>query len=160
MRPIGVESRSILPWYVPKGRRVSIADISSVGNPFHLSTLTSKSKLSTFSTTSPPQYHYLRRYMSRPQTINGKASSRIVYTQIEGIWRTPANRVHNRVILWGIESLGGWNFSTWEVKFTYMRIDWDNSRPITAAVHHLHSGMVYDGSLKKFFACLQQILVI
>ena len=41
-----------------------------------------------------------------------------------------------------------------------MRIDWDNSRPITAAIHHLHSGMVYDGSLKKSLACLQQTLVI
>lgn len=40
-----------------------------------------------------------------------------------------------------------------------MLIDSDNGRPITAAAHHLHSGMICDGSLKKTFAGLLQILV-
>lgn len=49
LRPVGAESHSILPWYVLKSGRVSIADISIVGNLIHLNTLTTKTKLSTFS---------------------------------------------------------------------------------------------------------------
>ena len=85
LRPVGAESRSILPRYVSKNGRMWIADISIVGNPLHLNTLTSKTKRIAFSSTSPSRCHYLRRYMNLPQTIDGKASSRIVYTQSEDL---------------------------------------------------------------------------
>ena len=68
--------------------------------------------------------------------------------------------VHNCVKLYGVVSLGGSTYSFWEVKFTYMRKDWGNDRPITVATHHHHSDMIYDWEITKSFAGFLQYLVI
>ena len=67
--------------------------------------------------------------------------------------------VHNCVKLYGVVSLRGSTYSFWEVKFTYMREDWGNDRPITDAAHHQRD-MVYDWEITKSFAAFLQYLVI
>ena len=68
--------------------------------------------------------------------------------------------VHNCVKLYGVVSLRGSTYSFWDVKFTYMREDWGNDRPITVAAHHHLSDMIYDWEITKSFAGFLQYLVI
>ena len=85
IEPRGAESRSILPRYVSKNGTACVSDIPIMWNPLYSHIRTSKIKSSSFSSTSPFIYHFLRRYTKLPPTIDGKASNRKVYTYSESL---------------------------------------------------------------------------
>ena len=85
IEPRGAESRSILPRYVSKNGIACECDVPIMWNPLHSHLLRSKTKSSSFSSTSTSKYHILRRYTKLPPIIDGKAPIRIVYTYSEGL---------------------------------------------------------------------------
>ena len=142
IEPRGAESRSILPRYVSKNGTACGSEIAIMWNPLYSHIMTSKTKSSSLSSTSPSKYHFRCRYIKKPRTIDGKASNRMVDTHSESLLHPTANRVHNKLKLCGIASFGGTKLSFWKVKITSTREDRDNSRPIIVATHHLCSGML------------------
>ena len=83
IEPRGAESRSILPRYVSKNGTACVSDIPIMWNPLHSHISRSKTNSSRFFSTSPFRYHFRRRYMNLPPTIDHRASSRIEYTYCE-----------------------------------------------------------------------------
>ena len=83
IEPRGVESRSILPRYVSKNGIVCECNVPIMWNPLHSHIWTSKTKTSSFSSTSPFNYHYLHRYINLRQIDDTKASVRMVCTQTD-----------------------------------------------------------------------------
>jgi hypothetical protein len=81
--PRGAESRSILPRYVSKNGIVCECNVPIMWNPLHSHIWTRKTKTSSFSSTSPFNYHYLHRYINLRQIDDTKASVRMVCTQTD-----------------------------------------------------------------------------
>ena len=83
--PRGAESRSILPRHVSKNVTACVCDVPIMWNPLHSHISRSKTKSSTFSSTSTSKYHIHRRYTKLPPAIDHRASSQIVYTYSESL---------------------------------------------------------------------------
>jgi hypothetical protein len=160
IEPRGAESRSILPRYVSKNGNAWECDVPIMWNPLHSHISRSKIKTSTFSSTSPFRCHFRQRYMNLPPTIDHRPSIRQEYTYSESLKHPSGYWVRNWPKLCGIAILGGQTSSFWKVKITFMREDRGNSRPIIVAVHHLRSGIIWDGTMTKSYTVFLQILVI
>ena len=95
IEPRGAESRSILPRYVSKNGTACVSDIPIMWNRLYSHLLRSKIKTSSFSSTSPFIYHFLRRYINLPQIDDTKASVRTVCTQTHTQWHRADYWIHN-----------------------------------------------------------------
>ena len=95
IEPRGAESCSILPRYVSKNGTACVCDVLIMWNPLHSHIRRSKTKTSSFSSTSPFNYHFLHRYINLPQIDDTKASVRTVCTQTDTQWHRAGYWIHN-----------------------------------------------------------------
>ena len=93
------DSRSILPRYVLKNGSTCVDCWVCVWNLLHYHTLTSKTRTSRFSWTSPPRYHFLSRYTYLRQIDDSKPSVRTVCTHAEVRYHFSDNWVDSSVKL-------------------------------------------------------------
>ena len=122
--------------------------------------MTSKTRTSRFSSTSPPRYHFLNRYTYLRQIDDREASTRTVCTHSEVRWHFPVIWFDSSAKLCHVVVFGGWLLLCWEVKNTNMTIVWVHERPFTASVPYSHLHMIWGGSLMESFTRLLQRLVI
>jgi hypothetical protein len=95
IEPRGAESRSILPRYVSKNGTACECNVSIMWNPLHSHIWTSKTKTSSFLSTSPFNYHYLHRHINLRQIDDTKASVRTVCTHTDTKKHSSGYWVHN-----------------------------------------------------------------
>ena len=122
--------------------------------------MTSKTRSSRFSSTSPPQHHNRHKYAILRQINDNEASNRTVCPHTEVRWQTSVIWFDSSAKLSHVVISGGYVLLCWEVRNTNMTIVWVHARPFTTSVPHSHLHVIWGGSLMESFARLLQRLTI
>jgi len=105
--------------------------------------------------------HYIPRINIQMQQMVGRnAPNRAISTRVEDWYVLCAVCLMSNANERPVRHFEGDFLSVWELKFTCIRVDWDNWRPITDASHDLRWRMIWDEATTRNVTGLLQILVI